>query len=124
MSGCPVGGKAARKAHAEASEATERALGGEAVHAVAPGRGRELSDAEGLQEALGAPACFCHPWELGTSENAHGLLRDWLTKGGSLDDVSGSEVQEACDPLSRRPRRRLKWKCSWEVCHRQSLHLL
>ncbi len=52
MSGCPAGGKAARKAHAEASEATERALKGEAVHAVAPGRGRELSDAEGLQDVF------------------------------------------------------------------------
>lgn len=74
-----VGGKAARKAHAEASEATERALEGEAVHTVTPGRGKELSDAEGLPEALGAPACFCHPhypWERGTNENTNGLLRD------------------------------------------------
>ena len=127
MSGCLVGGKAAMKAHAEASGATERAPGGEAVHAAAPGRGKELSDAEGLQEALGAPACFCHPhhpWERGTDENTNGLLRDWFPKGESLDDVSDSEVQEACDPLSRRPRKRLRWKCSWEVCHRQSLHLL
>ena len=91
------------------------------------GRGKELSDAESLQEALGAPACFCHPhhpWERGTNENTNGLLRDWFPKGESLDDVSDSEVQEACDPLSRRPRKRLRWKCSWEVCHRQSLHLL
>ncbi|MEE6159665.1 hypothetical protein VXJ24_10930 [Olsenella sp. YH-ols2221] len=96
-------------------------------HTVAPGRGKEFSDAEGLQEALGAPACFCHPrhpWERGTDESTNGLLRDWFPKGGSLGDVSGSEVQEACDPLSRRPRRRLRWKCPWEVCHRQSLHLL
>ena len=127
MGGCPAGGRAARKAHAEASEATERALEGEAVHAVAPGRGRELSDAEGLQEALGAPACFCHPrhpWERGTNENTNGLPRDWFPKGGSLDDVSDSEVQEACDSLNRRPRRRLRWKCPWEVYHCRSLHLL
>ena len=127
MNGCLVGGKAARKAHAEASEATERAPGGEAVHTVTPGRGKELSDAEGLQEALGAPACFCHPrhpWERGTDENTNGLPRDWFPKGESLDDVSDSEVQEVYDPLSRRPRKRLKWKCPWEVYHRQSLHLL
>lgn len=127
MSGCLVGGKAAMKAHAEASGATERAPGGEAVHAAAPGRGKELSDAEGLQEALGAPACFCHPhhpWERGTNENTNGLLRDWFPKGESLDDVSDSEVQEACDSLSRRPRKRLRWKCPWEVYHHQSLHLL
>ena len=79
-----------------------------------PDRGKELSDAEGLQEALGAPVYSCHPhhpWERGTNENTNGLLRDWFPKGESLDDVSDSEVQEAYDSLSRRPRKRLKWKC-------------
>ena len=64
------------------------------------------------------------PWERGTDESADGLLRDWFPKGRSLDDVSDSEVQEACDSLSRRPRKRLNWNCPWEVYHRQSLHLL
>ena len=62
--------------------------------------------------------------ERGTNENTNGLLRDWFPKGVSLDDVSDSEVQEACDSLNRRPRKRLKWKCPWEVYHHQSLHLL
>ena len=67
-------------------------------------RGKEFSDAEGLQEALGAPACFCHPhhpWERGTNENTNGLLRDWFPKGERLDDVSDSEVQEVYDSLNR-----------------------
>lgn len=88
---------------------------------------KEFSDAEGLQEALGAPVYFCHPhhpWERGTNENTNGLLRDWFPKGESLDDVSDSEVQEVYDSLNRRPRKRLKWKCPWEVYHHQSLHLL
>ena len=42
----------------------------------------------------------------------------------SLDDVSDSEVQEVYDSLNRRPRKRLNWKCPWEVYHHQSLHLL
>ena len=116
-----------RKAHAEVNEATERALEGEAVHTVTLDRGKEFSDAEGLQEALGAPVYFCHPhhpWERGTNENTNGLLRDWFPKGESLDDVSDSEVQEVYDSLNRRPRKRLKWKCPWEVYHHQSLHLL
>ena len=126
-SGHLVGGKAARKAHAEVSEATERALGGEAVHTVTLDRGKGFSDAEGLRGAPGAPVHFCHPhhpWERGADENADGLPRDWFPKGVSLDDVSDSEVREACDSLNRRPRRRLKWKCPWEVYHHQSLHLL
>lgn len=114
MSGFLVGGKAARKAHAEVNEATERALAGEPVHTVALDRGKEFSDAEGLQGALGAPACFCrpcHPWERGTNENTNGLLRDWFPKGASLDDVADDEVQRACDSLNRRPRKRLGRKC-------------
>ncbi len=52
-------------------------------------------------------------------------LRGYQTqKGESLDGVSDSEVQKACDPLNRRPRKRLKWKFPWEVYHCQSLHLL
>lgn len=101
--------------------------GGEAVNTVTLDRGREFSDAEGLQEALGAPTCFCHPrhpWERGTDENTNGLLRDWFPKGESLDDASDSEVREVYDSLNRRPRKRLKRKCPWEVYHRQSLHLL
>ncbi|MGN8821372.1 IS30 family transposase [Atopobiaceae bacterium HCP3S3_A4] len=127
MSGYLAGGKAARKAHAEVSEATEKALAGRAVHTVTLDRGKEFSDAEGLQEALGAPVCFCHPhhpWERGTNENANGLLRDWFPKGMSLDDVTNDEVQRVYDSLNRRPRKRLGWKCPWEVYHHHSLHLL
>lgn len=127
MSGFLVGGKAARKAHAEVNEATERALAGEPVRTITLDRGKEFSDAEGLQEALGAPACLCrphHPWERGTNENTNGLLRDWFPKGASLDDVADEEVQRACDSLNRRPRKRPGWKCPWEVYHRQSLRLL
>ncbi len=85
------------------------------------------SDAEGLQEAPGAPVYFRrphHPWERGANENTNGPLRDWFPKGESLDDVSDSEVQEVYDSLNRRPRKRLNWKCPWEVYHHQSLHLL
>ena len=79
------------------------------------------------QEAIGAPVYFClphHPWQRGTNENANGLLRDFFPKGRSLDGVSDEEVREAYDMLSRRPRKRLGWKCPWEVYHHKSLHLL
>ena len=61
MSGYLAGGEAARKAHREVNAATERALAGEPVRTVTLDRGKEFSDAEGLQEALGAPVYFCRP---------------------------------------------------------------
>jgi IS30 family transposase len=111
--------------HAEADEATEKALAGEPVRTITLDRGKEFSDAEGLQGALEAPVYFCrphHPWERGTNENTNGLLRGWFPKGTSLDDVTDDEVQRVYDSLNRRPRKRLGWKCPWEVYHRQSLH--
>ncbi|MFC2647785.1 MAG: hypothetical protein ACFNZW_07500 [Coriobacteriaceae bacterium] len=79
LSGYLASGKAARKARAEVNEATKKALAGEVVLTVTLDRGKEFLEAEGLQQALGAPVCFCPPhhlWERGTNENANGLLRD------------------------------------------------
>ena len=84
LSGYLVGGKATRKARAEVNEATKKAFAGEVVLTVTLDRGKEFLDAEGLQEALGAPVYFCHPhhlWERGTNENTNSLLRDWFSKG-------------------------------------------
>ena len=65
-----------------------------------------------------------HPWERGTNKNTNGLLRDWFPKGASLDAVPDDEVERVYDLLNRRPRKRLGWKCPWEVYHHQPLHLL
>jgi len=126
LSGYLASGKAARKTRTAVNEATKKALAGKAVLTVTLDRGKEFLDAEGLQETLGAPVYFCPPhhlWERGTNENTNGLLRDWFSKGKSLDDVT-DEVQRVYDSLNQRPRKRLKWKCPWEVYHHQSLHLL
>ena len=56
LSGYLVGGKALE------SEATQKSLFGKSVHMVTFDRGKEFSDAKGLQEALGATVYFCHPY--------------------------------------------------------------
>lgn len=103
-----------------------RSLAGEPAHAATPDRGKELPDAEGPQGALGAPACFCHPrhpWGRGADGSADGLLGGWLPKGASPGGVTDDEARGAYDSLDRRPRKRLGWRCPWEVYHCQSLHL-
>ena len=63
--------------------------------------------------AAGIPACFCaprHPWEKGTNESAHGLLRDFFPTGRSLDGATDAEVNAAYAMLNRRPRKHLGWK--------------
>lgn len=126
-SGYLVGGKAARRASAPVNAATEAAFRGQPVLTVTLDRGTEFADAASLQGAIGAPVYFCqphHPWQRGTNENTNGLVRDFFPKGESLDGVSDEEVQEVYDTLNRRPRKRLGWKCPWEVYHHQTLHLL
>lgn len=126
-SGYLVGGEAARRAHGEVNEVIERAFAHEVARSATLDRGKEFSDASSLQEAIGAPAYFClshHPWQRGTNENTNGLLRHFFPKGRSLDGVSDEEVREAYHMLNRRPRKRLGWKCPWEVYHHKSLHLL
>ncbi len=76
--------------------------------------------------AGGAPACFCHPrhpWGRGADGSADGLLGGWLPKGASPGGVTDDEARGAYDSLDRRPRKRLGWRCPWEVYHCQSLHL-
>jgi IS30 family transposase len=68
-------------------------------------RGKEFSDAEGLQGAPGPPSTSTVP-KRGTNENANGLLRDWFPKGTSLNDVTDDAVQLVYDLLNRRPRKR------------------
>lgn len=92
-----------------------------------PAVSRELARARQIQERLGIPACFCaphHPWEKGTNENTDGPLRDFFSKGRSLDGAADAEVNAAYAMLNRRPPRRLGWKCPQEIFCSQALHLL
>jgi hypothetical protein len=38
--------------------------------------------------------------------------------------ATDAEVQKAYDSLNRGLRKRLSWKCLWEVYHHKTLHLL
>ena len=79
---------------------------------------RRLAAGREVHAGVFSQACFL------LTSSCKNTLRDWLPKGESLDDVSDSEVQEACDSLIRKPRKRLKRKCPWEAYRRQSLYLL
>ena len=122
-----AGGPAPRKGKDEVADVAERSLADVPTQTLTLDRGKESAQARQTQERLGVPVYLCaphHPWQRGTNENTDGLLRDFLPKGGGLDGATDAEVNAAYAMLNRRPRKRLKWKCPWEVYHRQSLHLL
>ena len=47
-----------------------------------------------------------HSWERGTNENTNGLIRQYLPKGLSLEDLSEADCNEIADRLNARPRKR------------------
>lgn len=61
---------------------------------------------------------FCtayHSWEKGTVENAIGLVRQYLPKGGDLTDVTQQELMTISQALNDRPRKRLGYRTPNEV---------
>ncbi len=47
-----------------------------------------------------------HSWERGTNENTNGLIRQYLPKGCSMDDLSQARCNAIARTLNHRPRKR------------------
>lgn len=65
-----------------------------------------------------------HTWQRCTNENTNGLLRECFPKGEPLARVSEKRVQEVCDKLNRRPRKRLGYWTPYEAHCSEVLHLI
>ena len=51
-----------------------------------------------------------HSWERGTNENTNGLLRQYLPKGESMDELTQRDCNRLAGKLNRRPRKRLGYR--------------
>lgn len=75
--------------------------------------GKEFALHDDLAVAFDAKTYFADPyssWQRGTNENTNGLLRQYIPKSVSLDEVSDADLQFYVDRINDRPRRRLNWK--------------
>ena len=57
--------------------------------------GKEFADHEKIKEQLNANVYFAHsysPWERGINENTNGLIRQYFTKGSSLEYITDDDV--------------------------------
>lgn len=80
--------------------------------------GSEFAEHELVDIALVAKAYFAEPhspWQRGTNENTNGLLRQYLPKGTSMNDLTDECLQVIEDKLNNRPRERLGFKTPSEV---------
>ena len=65
-----------------------------------------------------AKGFFAHPyhsWERGLNENTNGLIRQYLPKGKSFDDLSDKDVKAIMNKLNNRPRKCLEFKTPNQV---------
>ncbi len=63
---------------------------------------------------------FAHPyssWERGLNENTNGLVRQYLKKGCSFEDVDNDRLSFIMDKLNNRPRKTLGYRTPNEVFH-------
>jgi IS30 family transposase len=74
--------------------------------------GTEFSDYEGIErsaegEDSRTKTYYCHPyssWERGSNENLNKMIRRWLPKGTSFEDVTDEQVQQIENWMNKYPR--------------------
>ena len=80
--------------------------------------GKEFAAHQMISKVLLIDFFFAHPyasWERGTSENANGLIRQYLPKERSLVTVTAQEEFMIMDRLNLRPRKCLDFNTPFEV---------
>ena len=96
------------------------------LKSVTPDRGKEFAFHAKVTEELGVQFYFPpphHPWERGTNENTNGLIREYLPKGKSMDDVTDAYIESIEKKINLRPRKCLGYKTPYELFYGKELHL-
>jgi transposase, IS30 family len=80
--------------------------------------GLEFANHKNISQALEYQHYFCHPyssWERGLNEYTNGLIRQYVPKGESFENISPEYIKMIEDKLNNRPRKALNWKTPNEV---------
>lgn len=96
------------------------------VKTVTPDRGKEFSKHPEITEQLHIPFYFTDPhapWQRGTNENTNGLIREYLPKTYSMDEVPSETIDKYIEKLNLRPKKVLGWKTPYEIFFEEVLYL-
>jgi IS30 family transposase len=88
------------------------------VKTITADNGSEFHSYEKVENATDAKYYFAtphHAWERGTSENTNGLVRQYLPKRTSMQDVTQIDCRRIADWINARPRKRLGFRSPAEV---------
>jgi transposase, IS30 family len=87
-------------------------------HTITLDNGKEFSGHEKIAESLNINIYFAHPyssWERGLNENTNGLIRQYIKKGSSFEDVTNERINFIEGRLNNRPRKSLDYWTPNEV---------
>ena len=80
--------------------------------------GSENTNHETIAKSLSLSVFFCHAyhsWEKGTNENMNGIVRRYLPKRSSLENVTQQDLDDIAEELNDRPRKILDYQTPKEV---------
>ena len=93
------------------------------VHTLTYDNGPEFAQHKEIDTALKSQGYFARPYcsgDRGLSENTNGLIRQYLPKRSSFDEVPQSKIEWIMERLNNRPRKTLKGRTPNEVFFRGS----
>jgi len=76
-------------------------------------KGAEMARHKQFSMATDMAVYFCDPaspWQRGTNENTHGLLRQYFPKGTDLGVFGPADLEHVAQQLNGRPRKTLGWE--------------
>lgn len=110
--------KLMRKTAVETTNAFVSGLKEYYVKSLTVDNGSENRNHEEIKNKLNIPIFFCHPyhsWEKGTNENTNGLVRRYLPRGSSLENVTQNDLDDIAFELNNRPRKTLQYATPQEM---------
>jgi len=90
------------------------------IHTITTDNGLEFSGHKDISKALKCDFYFCDPyssWQRGLNENINGLIRQYIPKGSSFNNISKKQIKKIENLLNHRPRKSLGWRTPYEVFH-------
>ncbi|MBR4837727.1 MAG: IS30 family transposase [Bacteroidales bacterium] len=82
------------------------------LHTITSDNGKEFAEHKAIAEALGVDYYFAHPyhsWERGANENMNGLIRQYLPKGTSFENLTDDNILLIQNKLNNRPRKKIEF---------------
>lgn len=92
------------------------------VRSITTDNGTEFACHEMISKSLGVNVYFADPyssWQKGGIENANGLIRQYVSKSETFENVSHQQITKYSKKINMRPRKKLNFKTPYECFYKQ-----